>query len=506
MSPSRTLAKGFAVFVFTVAACTWTLAAQNPFSPAASLEAGDGFMSQARYGEAFDAYLHARSSDESTVRIKAGAGMIRALLRVARFSDAQREGAMIVARDPGNAAALAVYGDALWASGLFIEAEAAYRQALTIDANAPGALHGRGRSLAAQGQWDAALADVTLAQQAEPLDPAYTYTQATIFEEMRRYDDAADALTRFVALLPRRDDSDMGAWARTQAVFLRSFRGRTPYEIVSSGKTYTVPFRVESGRLLVKARVNGGRDVDFSIDTGSDRMILTPAYAQASNVVPMGTLASAGIGEIGIGYRNLQVSMVDDFEIGELHMKNVASLIKAPVLEGLPRAEGNGFSPVALGLSMSIDYGRNLLTMAEELPATTYAARLPLRMQRLPIVAGTINGDTRASFIVDTGGEVTSVSRTVASGLDVAPDARRVPVRIFGSSGWDTRAFLLPFVDIDLAPGVGVQQRSVVVLNLNAPSALLGFNLGGIIGHEFLSRYTVAIDLRRHEVGLQPLR
>ena len=503
---SRTLAKGFGVFVFAVAACTWTLAAQNPFSPLASLDAGDGFMSQARYGEAFDAYVHARSSDEAAVRIKAGAGMVRALLRVARFSDARREGAVVAERDPGNASALAVYGDALWASGLFLEAESAYSRALAIDANDPGALHGRGRSLAAQGLSDAALADVTKAQQASPRDPAYTYTLATIFEDLRRYDDAADALTRFVALLPKRDDTDMGAWARTQAVFLRNFRGRTPFQLVSTERTYTVPFRVEGGRLLVKGRVNEGREVDFAIDTGSDRTILTPAYAQASNVVSMGTLASAGIGELGIGFRDLQVALIDDFEIGGLHMKNVSGLIKAPTLQGLPRAEGNGFSPVALGLSMSVDYGRHLLTMAEDLPAATYETRLPLRMQRLPVVAGTINGDTRASFVVDTGGEVTSVSRAIAAGLDVAPDARRVPVRIFGSSGWDTRAFLLPFVNIAFAPGVGLEQRSVVVLNLNAPSAMLGFNLGGIIGHEFLSRYTVAIDLRRHEVGLQPLR
>ena len=34
----------------------------------------------------------------------------------------------------------------------------------------------------------------------------------------------------------------------------------------------------------------------------------------------------------------------------------------------------------------------------------------------------------------------------------------------------------------------------VVVLNLNAPSALLGFQLGGIVGHKFLSRYRVGID------------
>ncbi len=54
-------------------------------------------------------------------------------------------------------------------------------------------------------------------------------------------------------------------------------------------------------------------------------------------------------------------------------------------------------------------------------------------------------------------------------------------------------------------PGVGTSQRSVVVLNLDAPSALLGFELGGILGHEFLRSYVLRIDLARAEVGLRPI-
>ncbi len=94
----------------------------------------------------------------------------------------------------------------------------------------------------------------------------------------------------------------------------------------------------------------------------------------------------------------------------------------------------------------------------------------------------------------------------MASRLPLDPDTRLVPVRVFGTSGWDRGAFLLPFVDLELAPGVGTSQRSVAVLNLDAPSALLGYEMGGIIGHEFLRHYLVRIDLERGEVGLRPIR
>jgi hypothetical protein len=42
----------------------------------------------------------------------------------------------------------------------------------------------------------------------------------------------------------------------------------------------------------------------------------------------------------------------------------------------------------------------------------------------------------------------------------------------------------------------------VVVLNLRAPSVLLGFQLGGIVGHKFLGKYRVAMDLARSELRL----
>ena len=42
-----------------------------------------------------------------------------------------------------------------------------------------------------------------------------------------------------------------------------------------------------------------------------------------------------------------------------------------------------------------------------------------------------------------------------------------------------------------------------MVLNLRAPSVLLGFRLGGIVGYKFLSRYRVAINLDKSIVQLQ---
>ena len=73
---------------------------------------------------------------------------------------------------------------------------------------------------------------------------------------------------------------------------------------------------------------------------------------------------------------------------------------------------------------------------------------------------------------------------------------------MYGTSGWDTDAFLLPGVDLSFDT-ISYTNFPVVVLNLNAPSALLGFQLGGIVGHKFLSKYRVGIDLERSVLRLK---
>ena len=75
---------------------------------------------------------------------------------------------------------------------------------------------------------------------------------------------------------------------------------------------------------------------------------------------------------------------------------------------------------------------------------------------------------------------------------------------MWGSSGWDRSAFLLTGIDLSF-DAIQYKNFPVVVLNLDAPSALLGFQLGGIVGHRFLSNYRVGIDLEHSMLRLKAL-
>ena len=114
---------------------------------------------------------------------------------------------------------------------------------------------------------------------------------------------------------------------------------------------------------------------------------------------------------------------------------------------------------------------------------------------------GTVDGITPANFVVDTGGEVISISQATANALGKS-NMRKISLKVFGSSGWDKDAFLLPGVDLSFDT-IRYTNFPVVVLNLTTPSALLGFQLGGIVGHKFLSKYRVGIDLERSTLRLK---
>ncbi len=500
--PTRGLTKS----VVAALSLTLTLSAQEPVSQQNQLERGDTLMSRLQYEDAYVVYRALRDSSEAQTRVRAGAGMVRALLRLNLYAEAAKEGAAVAARDGVLASALALHGDSLWASGLFQEAESRYEEALKLDPADPTALHGRGRSRAARRQFDTAMADIRQAIAGAPKEPSFHYTLASILEDTRQFKASAEALDRYLDLIPSRDTSEMAKWAVSQAAFLRSFGDKVPFDVISKDEVYTIPFRIQDGRVLVRGRVNGNTPVDFALDTGTDQTTLTPAVASRAGVRAVQTLTTAGVGSIGVGFRSLEVGRIDELLIGDFRIRNIPGLIKSPSLTELPKPEGAGFSPLALGFSMEIDYRRGVLTMARRFEDADFPIRLPMRIQRLATVRATINGNVPVSLVLDTGGTAVTVSRKVAGRLEINPSTRLVPVNVYGTSGWDRGAFLLPFLEVQLAPGVGTSQKSVAVLNLDAPSALLGYEMGGILGHDFLRHYIVRIDLERAEVGLREIK
>jgi len=453
-----------------------------------------------RYIEAFNVYEQIKGHEDARIKREALTGGVKSALRLGDFSHAHADAQMLARIAPRNAEATATYADALWSVGLFEASEQKFHDALSLEKENPRALHGLARSLAARNRLTEALNTAQAALNRDPRDAEIHHTVGSIYERMRRYEEAANAYSSYINLLPNKDRSAKAAWARAEVRFLRAFGTRPPLHIDPSaaGRLHTIPFRVVNEKIIVKARVNRGPQMDFVLDTGSEQTVVSRETAARMGIRPIVNILSAGVGDLGV--RELELTRLDELEIGTLKVQNVPSIIKNPPLHGLPTREMESFSPLALGLSVIIDYDRNQLLMGSELPVETADVELPLRMHRLAMVPGQVQGGG-ASFILDTGGQVISISTDTASGLERG-EMRNIPLKVYGASGWDRDAFLMPGVNLNFSK-IEYRNLSVVVLNLRAPSVLLGFRLGGIVGYKFLSRYRVAINLDKSVVQLQ---
>ena len=469
------------------------------------LQLGDQFFSDGRYEDALDAFQRAVSMAVVSADARASRSrVVQAALRVAEFGVARATAEELTRMAPRDPEAIALHGDALWATGLFMEAEVRYRDALAINPELARGRHGLARSLAARSRLDEALSEAQLAAGLAPRDLEIHHTIGTIHERLHRYEEAADAFSNYVNLLPNKDRSEKAEWSRAEIRFLRSFGQRVPFEMDpgTEDQVYTVEFRLVNDKVVVRAKVNGGSFQDFVVDTGAENTILTAPTARRLGVTPVTYTLSAGVGEAGL--RGLQLARIDTFELGTLKLRNIPCIIKDPPLRNLPVKETESLSPLALGFSMIIDYSTLKITFGRRLALEPGDFELPLRLHRLAIVRGTVGG-TPANFVVDTGGEVISISQATAAAIGRPdPQERRIALKVFGSSGWDRDAFLLPGVDLAFEQ-ILYSNFPVVVLNLDTPSALLGFQLGGIVGHKFLSRYRVGIDLERSVLRLREI-
>ncbi len=468
------------------------------------LQLGDILFSEGKYLDSLDAYKNALKVSASDAYRRPRIGVIASALRVAEFDLARDEAEKLFQADPTGPEAMSLYGDALWSMGLFQEAETKYKDALAAAPDLARGHHGMAKALAARSHLDEAMNEAQAALRLSPRDMEIHHTVGTIYERLHKYEEAAGAYSNYTNLLPNKDHSEKADWSRAEIRFLRSFGQRVPFESEagSDDRLYTVDFRLVNDKVVVRAKVNDASAQDFVVDTGSENTVITRPTAQRLGITPVTYTLSAGVGRVGL--RGLQLARIDSLELGSLKLHNVPALIKNPPLRDIPMKETEGLSPIALGYSMVIDYQTHKLTFGKHLPDEPKDFELPLRLHRLVTVRGTVDGKHQANFVVDTGGEVISISSATAISLNHVETGRRIALKVYGTSGWDPDAFLMPGVDL-MFDTISYKNFPVVVLNLNAPSALLGFQLGGIVGHKFLSKYRVGIDLERSVLRLKNL-
>src|SRR5687768_11741992 len=214
-----------------VVATTFALRADVTADADLQFQLGSLLFEETRYREAIDAFDRATRSDDPALAVRARKGKVRAALRIAEFGIARAEATTLRAQPEADAESLSLFGDALWAFGLFDAADRAYEEAVQREPGSSRAQFGRARTLAALNRVDEALDAALTASAASPRDGEIHALAGDLYERLYRYDQAANAYTSYINLLPNKDRSEKAAWSRAQVQFLESFRGVTPVEM-----------------------------------------------------------------------------------------------------------------------------------------------------------------------------------------------------------------------------------------------------------------------------------
>ena len=384
-------------------------------------------------------------------------------------------------------------GERHFRAALFEPAERLFRGALAYDAqSAPGHL-GLARTLLARGELAQAQGEAEAAAHLSAATASAHLTLAAVRERAGDIPGALTALDQYLEAAPADDPPVRRLRAESQRSLL-ALAGAGPLRILGRQARGTISFDVVEDKVVLKAGVNGRIPIDVVLDTGAEHLVLSERTVERAGVRRAGARGAGG---------GPEMALAESFDVGGISVRRVPALVRREPLRVVPNRPGDAFSPIALGLSVIIDYERRELTLAERLPFEAADVELPLHVLGLPVVVGA-SGAELVSFVVDTGSEVTAVSTGTLERASPAPQARRIPMRLFDVWGIQQPDAFLLTPGIDLAFGaIRLQEYPVVVRNWPDVQAVHGFEMGGILGHNFLRRYRVTIDLARRVVRLK---
>lgn len=408
--------------------------------------------------------------------------------------------------------------DAHFATGELEAAQRLYHEALAADREDPHALDRAGTLALWRNDPQAAIPLLEAARQRRgwlarrwPMRAEADVRLAITYARAGRLPEAAALLHAAAGPVPVGSLSGLMARARQ----LELFGERRPYALDGAAQT-VLPFVVTDPLPVVTLSVNGGAPAQFVIDTGGEGLILDPEFARSEGAVIVGEgaeeYAGGKPGRTGYG-------KVERVDLGGIRVRDVpvSTLDMQPIRDAVfPGMAIRGI--VGTGLLMpfvaTIDYpGQRLLlrrpdsAAAQPAPA---AAAFPLWLvdTHLLFARGRLNDLEPRPMLIDTGladaGFLTCGAIFERAG--VAIDWSRAAYGAGG--GGKTKGVVVSVDRVTLGDGPGaVTRRDLRGVAFEDDMSLfrgaLGFEVGGLISHQFFRDHAVTFDFGAMRLLLQ---
>ena len=415
------------------------------------------------------------------------------------LTDQYEEAQALLSGLPESAQGVALKGEIEFRKGNFEAARAQYLRSLELDPETSRAHYGLGKLAMAKMESKEAVRSVMKAVELAPEEAIYRLTAAEAWGIDRNLEEQTRQFEAYVALEPSYDP-DRVAEVQAALDVIQNFGSEKmgTYEIPDDQEP--IPILKAINLIFADFMVGEKGPFEFIIDTGASQTVFTEKLVNELGLEPIASTLIHGIG--GDGKVDTNIYRIDELKFGDIEIRNLPiGSIDEPMISEL--AAGIFSTATFSDQVVSIDYRRDRIEFnapeisdnVEHIPSWFF--------NNLVLIPLTINGEHQGNFLVDTGAVTTVLSHRMAATLGVTEDTpgAKIDLGLAGIGGFEGVVLLVPEVVFTTEKNLeGFSQ--VVSIDMREISKMLGTEVAGIVGYDFLKGYRVSIDFQNAEVRL----
>jgi predicted aspartyl protease len=294
---------------------------------------------------------------------------------------------------------------------------------------------------------------------------------------------------------------------------LESFKGQTPYEVHGDGQTTRLKFLNTASLPVVNVRVNGGDEVTFFLDTGGSEVGLDTDFAKELGLPQFGEVQGTFSGgeQAKVGQ-----SRIDSLKLGDWTVRNLP-VMTLPFRQlsaglGVKRIDGVIGTTLFSHFLATLDFPRgelvlrhkdaeNLKIFTAETSEKSVAVPFWMASDHFMVGWGRIETMPPALLFVDTGlaGAGVKLAEPVikAAGIKLEED------KATEGAGAGGTLKIVPYTVRRLSFGDVREDNVAGIYDGPFPwETTFGFNLAGMVGHDFFKPYAVTFDFETMRIFL----
>ncbi|OLE73850.1 MAG: hypothetical protein AUG12_03510 [Acidobacteria bacterium 13_1_20CM_2_57_8] len=413
--------------------------------------------------------------------------------------DEVQQAEALLDKQPRTAESVALRGEIEYRKGNFDQAGALYKEALGMNAKTARAHYGLGKLAIGKLKTKQAIQEMMRAIELDPKEPLYRFYASEAWALEKNYAEQRKQIEEYIALNP--SDPDRLAEAKAGLEMLKAL-GNDVASVDAPQNPAPIPLRKSLNLVFARVMINGRGPYEFAVDTGASQIVLSEKLAGDLGLTPVTSTIMHGVG--GGGKIDTKLYSVKEMTIGDVKIKNVpVGTFNDPLVSQL--ADGIFSTAVLSDFILTVNYPGNQLEISRKRPAANPASEvLPAwYFSNLLLVPVQVNGQHRGNFIVDTGAVTTVISHNMAAtlGVDEKTPGAKIDLGIAGVGGFEGVVLRVPNVTFKTAKNSETFPQ-VVSINLKEMSKMIGTEIAGVIGFDFLDEYKLTLDYYAAEVRL----